>query len=105
MFCTTEKIAGEPTMFELQERQIRLRATPTTKQEAIQQIGQLLVESGCIEPEYITSMFAREKVANTYLGNGIVIPHGMPENRDLIKQTGIVVMQVLGGVTWNAGET
>jgi phosphoenolpyruvate-protein phosphotransferase len=92
-------------MFELQERQIRLGGTPASKQEAIQQVGQLLVESGCIEPEYIVSMFGREAVANTYLGNGIVIPHGMPEDRHLIQRTGIAVMQVPDGVTWNAGET
>jgi hypothetical protein len=40
-------------------------------------------------------MLAREKVANTYLGNGISIPHGLPKNRDLILRTGISVLQVL----------
>lgn len=92
-------------MFELQERQIRLSATPRNKEEAIQQVGQLLVESGCIEPGYIASMLGREQVANTYLGNGIVIPHGLPQHRDLIRRTGIAVLQVPAGVTWNPGET
>lgn len=92
-------------MLTLDERQIRLQATPTNKQEAIRQVGQLLVESGCIDPGYIASMLGREEVANTYLGNGIVIPHGLPENRDLIQRTGIAVLQVPAGVTWNPGET
>jgi phosphocarrier protein FPr len=50
-------------------------------------------------------MFGREKVANTYLANGIAIPHGMPENREYILKTGIAVLQVPQGVTWNEGET
>jgi phosphoenolpyruvate-protein phosphotransferase len=99
------KATEEASVLELQERQIQLGAIPNNKEEAIRQVGQLLVESGCIEPGYITSMLGREKVANTYLGNGIVIPHGLPENRDLVKRTGIAVMQVPGGVTWNPGET
>src|SRR5947209_18395477 len=50
-------------------------------------------------------MLCREEVANTYLGNGISIPHGLPKDRDLIKQTGIAVVQVPAGVTRNRGET
>jgi phosphoenolpyruvate-protein phosphotransferase len=92
-------------MLTLDERQIHLRATPADKQDAIRQVGQLLVESGCIDAGYIASMLRREAVANTYLGNGIVIPHGLPEDRDLIQRTGIAVVQVPGGVLWNPGET
>jgi phosphoenolpyruvate-protein phosphotransferase len=92
-------------MITLENRQVRLQATATDKQDAIRQVGQLLVDSGCIEPGYINSMLGREKVANTYLGNGITIPHGLPKDRDLIKRTGIAILQVPNGVTWNAGET
>jgi phosphocarrier protein FPr len=92
-------------MIELEPRQIRLQANPASKSEAIQQVGQLLVDSGHIKPGYVDSMLGREKVANTYLGNGITIPHGLPKDRELINQTGIAVMQVPGGVTWNEGET
>src|SRR2546426_6194031 len=92
-------------MITIDERHIRLQATPADKQDAIRQAGQLLVESGCIDAGYIASMLGREKVANTYLGNGITIPHGLPKDRDLIKQTGIAMVQVPGGVAWNAGET
>ncbi|HCI82930.1 MAG TPA: PTS fructose transporter subunit IIA, partial [Ktedonobacter sp.] len=95
----------ETTMITINERQIRLHSQATSKVEAIQQVGQLLVDSGCIEAGYVTSMLGREKVANTYLGNGITIPHGLPENRDLIKRTGIAVVQSPTGVPWNADET
>src|SRR5256714_15192785 len=92
-------------MITIDERLIRLQARAADKQEAIRQAGQLLVDSGYIDAGYIASMLGREDVANTYLGNGIAIPHGLPKDRDLIKQTGIAVVQVPAGVTWNPGET
>lgn len=73
-------------MIELDQRQILLRAQPASKQDAIRQVGDVLV-------------------ANTYLGNGIAIPHGLPQDRDLIKRTGIAVMPVPDGVAWNDVET
>lgn len=92
-------------MITIDERQILLQGNAADKQEAICRAGKLLVESGCIEAGYIASMLNREKVANTYLGNGIAIPHGLPVDRDLIKQTGIAVVQFPVGVTWNPGDT
>jgi multiphosphoryl transfer protein len=92
-------------MIELDRRQIRLQARPGSKAEAIRQAGQILVASGHIEAGYIDSMLGREQVANTYLGNGIAIPHGLPQDRELIRRTGIAVMQVPGGVAWNESET
>jgi multiphosphoryl transfer protein len=63
-----------------------------------------LIENGNMKPGYITSMMEREKVAHTYLGNGIAIPHGLPNDRDLILETGISVVQIPNGVEWNPGE-
>jgi phosphoenolpyruvate-protein phosphotransferase len=90
---------------ELERSNIQLRARVANKAEAIRQAGNLLVNSQYIKPGYIDSMMSREKVANTYLGNGISIPHGLPKDRDLILRTGISVLQVPDGLTWNRGET
>jgi phosphoenolpyruvate-protein phosphotransferase len=95
----------ETIMVTIDERLVAVQTRAADKQEAIRLAGQLLVDSGYIEPGYIDSMLEREKVANTYLGNGISIPHGLPKDRDLIKQTGISVVQVPEGVAWNPGET
>ncbi|GAB4211417.1 MAG: phosphoenolpyruvate--protein phosphotransferase [Roseiflexaceae bacterium] len=92
-------------MIQLTPANIQLHSRATTKEEAIRQAGRLLVENGNIAPGYIDSMLGRELQANTFLGNGIAIPHGMAKDRELIKQTGIAVLQVPGGVTWNPGET
>ncbi len=92
-------------MLALNLNQVRLNAKANSKQDAIAQVAQLLVDSGNIDPGYRESMFAREQVANTYLCNGIAIPHGMPENRELILNTGIAVLQVPDGVKWNDEDT
>ena len=83
---------------------IRLGATPRDKNEAIRQVAALLAENGKVAPEYVEGMFAREAQENTYLGNGVAIPHGTPESRHLIKETAIAVLQVPGGIDWEDDE-
>jgi phosphocarrier protein FPr len=68
-------------------------------------VAGLLVDSGNIDSGYAESMLGREKVANTYLGEGIAIPHGLLKDRELIRETGIAVVQVPRGVEWNPGES
>ncbi len=91
-------------MLLFKESAIHVGGTAEDKTDAIRRVGQLLVESGYIEPGYVDSMLARERVANTFLGNGIAIPHGIPKDRELIKNTGVAVYQVPHGVEWNPGE-
>jgi multiphosphoryl transfer protein len=91
-------------MISLDSSTVRLGARATDKTDAIRQVGRILVDAGYIEPGYVDSLLAREKVANTFLGNGIAIPHGVPKDRDLIKQTGVAVLQVPDGVEWNPGD-
>lgn len=92
-------------MIELTPSNIQLNATVKSKEDAIRSVGQLLVESGNIESGYIESMLGRERQANTFLGNGIAIPHGLPKDRELIKKTGVSIVQVPDGVQWNDGQT
>ncbi len=83
---------------------IRLDVCVQNKDEAIQRAGQLLADAGYIEPAYIDSLLKREQVANTFLGGGVAIPHGMIEDRHLIHHTGIAILQVPNGVEWNDGQ-
>jgi multiphosphoryl transfer protein len=91
-------------MITINSSNIKLNVRAIDKAEAINQAGTLLVNNGIMKAGYITSMMEREKVANTYLGNGIAIPHGLPKDRDLILQTGISIVQIPHGVEWNPGE-
>ena len=88
----------------LEPGNVRLGASPATKEEAIRMVAGLLADTGHIDPGYADSMLGREKVANTYLGEGIAIPHGLLKDRDMIRQTGIAVVQAPSGVEWNPGE-
>jgi mannitol/fructose-specific phosphotransferase system IIA component len=83
---------------------IKLGATAVDKADAIRQSGELLVQSGCVQPAYVNGMLAREATMSTYLGNGVSIPHGEFENRADILQTGISVLQLPDGVEWEDGE-
>ena len=83
---------------------VRLGEAPADKEEAIRLVASLLADAGHVDPAYAESMLGREKVANTYLGEGIAIPHGLLKDRDLIQRTGIAVVQVPGGLEWNPGE-
>ena len=92
-------------MIQLTPAEVRLAVPARGKDDAIRAVGQVLVEGGYIAPGYVESMLGRERQANTYLGKGVAIPHGMGKDRELIHRTGIAVVQVAGdGVEWSDGQ-
>lgn len=76
-----------------------------TKDEAIRLAGQLLVDGGCVDPEYVDSMIQRNDELSTYMGNFIAIPHGVDGADKYIKKTGISVVQVPMGVDFSTEES
>ena len=88
----------------LAKDRISLQANAADKAGAIRKAGELLVQAGCVLPEYVDGMLTREQSMSTSLGNGVAIPHGVYENRDQILRTGISVLQLKDGVEWDAGE-
>jgi len=88
----------------LAKDRICLQATAADKVGAIRMAGDLLVKSGCVLPEYVEGMLAREQSMSTSLGNGVAIPHGIYENRAHILRTGISVLQLTDGVQWDDGD-
>jgi phosphocarrier protein FPr len=88
----------------LSRKTIRLQTLVKSKEEAIKQAGELLVQSGCVHPDYIKGMLEREKNMSTYVGNGVSIPHGQLDDLSLVYRTGISVLQIPGGVEWGPGN-
>jgi len=88
----------------LSNNRISLQASAIDKVDAIRKAGDLLVKSGCVLPQYVDGMLARERSMSTNLGNGVAIPHGVYENRDHILKTGISVLQLVDGVAWDEDE-
>lgn len=88
----------------ISKNRISLQVNAIDKADAIRKAGELLVESGCVLPEYVNGMLTREQSMSTSLGNGVAIPHGIHSNRDDILQTGISVVRLVNGVDWDEGE-
>lgn len=91
-------------MFALEPRDVRLNVRAVDKEAAIRAAGLVLVECGCIEPDYVESMLGREGEANTFLAYGVAIPHGQQKDRHLIRRTGVAVVQLSEGVEWQSGQ-
>lgn len=84
---------------------IQLNMKSETKNEAIERVGNLLVQGGYVKPSYIQGMKNREASFTTYIGNGIAIPHGTNEYKKDILKTGIVIAQYPEGVDFGNGNT
>jgi mannitol/fructose-specific phosphotransferase system IIA component len=83
---------------------VQLGASAGEKADAIRQAGELLVRAGCVDPDYVAGMQAREQTMSTYLGSGVAIPHGRHADVRLVHRTAISVLQVPAGVEWEPGE-
>lgn len=92
-------------MFQLSQQDIHLGAAASDKQEAIRQVAAALTQAGRVSEGYVDGMLARELQTSTYLGNGIAIPHGTTDTRDLVLDTGVQVFQFPQGITWGEGQT
>ncbi|MGD9919172.1 MAG: phosphoenolpyruvate--protein phosphotransferase [Paenirhodobacter sp.] len=97
-------MSPETTSGLLPRELIRLDAQAADKADALRQAAALLTAAGCTRPGFEQSMAKREAAAETYLGKGIAIPHGMVEERDLILRDGIAVLQLRDGLVWNEGQ-
>lgn len=92
-------------MFQLSQQDIHLGAAASDKQEAIRQVAAALTQAGRVSEGYADGMLARELQTSTYLGNGIAIPHGTTDTRDLVLDTGVQVFQFPQGIAWGEGQT
>ncbi len=91
-------------MFELSQQDIHLGAAAGDKQDAIRQVAAALTAAGRVSEGYVEGMLARELQTSTYLGNGIAIPHGTTDTRDLVLNTGVQVFQFPQGIEWGEGQ-
>lgn len=87
----------------LRKENIVLGLTSTSKEDAINKAGEMLAAAGYVKHDYIPAMHEREKVASTYIGNGVAIPHGVGEAKKQIQTSGIVVLQYPNGVEFEGG--
>ncbi|CAL4325942.1 PTS mannitol transporter subunit IICBA [Buchnera aphidicola] len=84
--------------FEISEKNIFINQSAKNKEEAIKIVGQYLVEQGYVKTNYINAMLDREKIASTWLGESVALPHGTIQAKDSILKTGVVFCQFPKGV-------
>ncbi|MCY9870822.1 fused PTS fructose transporter subunit IIA/HPr protein [Vibrio barjaei] len=92
-------------MLELNSNNIKLNQSSDDKLSAIKVIAADLTEKGLVQEGYVDGMLNREGQNSTFLGNGIAIPHGTTDTRDLVKQTGVAIHHFPNGVDWGDGNT
>jgi PTS system mannitol-specific IIA component len=78
--------------------------TATTKDAAIREAGQILVDAGAVTPAYVEAMFEREKSVSTYMGNYLAIPHGTNEAKDEISRSALSVVRYDQPIDWDGNE-
>ena len=79
----------------------RLSGSASTKEEAIAEVGAILVSTGAVTSEYVDAMFARESSVSTYMGNLLAIPHGTNDSKDYIKHSAIAVVRYDSPLDWD----
>ena len=85
----------------LDKQSIFLSGTPKTKQEALDQVIDLMVLSGRINDKeaYRKQVYAREEESTTGIGEGIAIPHG---KCGAVSRPGLAAMVVKDGVDFDS---
>jgi PTS system mannitol-specific IIA component len=70
-------------------------------EEAVRQVGDVLVGAGAVAEGYVDAMVERERSLSTFVGEGVAIPHGTLAGRDLVRHDALCVVQYPGGVDWH----
>jgi mannitol PTS system EIIA component len=88
----------------LKTENILLNKSINNKTEAIKVTGQILVDQGYVQQDYIEEMLKREELSSTYMGNFLAIPHGTEEGKSSVVMSGLSVVQVPDGVDFGGGN-
>ena len=84
--------------------QIKVPGAASSKDAAIREAGEILVEAGAVSPAYVDAMFEREKSVSTYMGNYLAIPHGTNEAKDSITRSALSVVRYDSPIDWDGNE-
>ncbi|MTV21981.1 PTS sugar transporter subunit IIA [Staphylococcus delphini] len=88
----------------LRDENILLNQSISTQEEAIEKVGELLVDSGVVKAGYVQAMKDREQIVSTFMGNALAIPHGTDEAKNEVIASGLSLLQIPEGLDWNGEE-
>lgn len=90
--------AGAATDGILTEDLVRLNGRASSRDDAIREVGGMLVGSGAVDASYVDSMLERERSVSTYMGNQLAIPHGTNEAKAAIHRTAMAFIRYPDGI-------
>ena len=80
---------------------IKLNGDARTRDDAIREVGALLVDAGAVTQAYADAMFDREATVSTYMGNQLAIPHGTNEAKDGIIHSALAIVRYDSPIDWD----
>lgn len=104
MFFGKKQKKEEKKLALLYPENVRVNCKADTKENVIRAVGQMLVDTGYVKPNYVDAMLKREETVSTFMGNELALPHGVEEAKKEVKSSGIAVMVFPEGTDWD-GET
>jgi PTS system mannitol-specific IIA component len=84
----------------LPETSIDLDATATSRDDAIRQVGALLVSAGSVDSGYVDQMLDRERTVSTFVGDGVAMPHGTLAARNDVLVEGLALLRLANPIAW-----
>ncbi len=88
----------------LEPRAVRLGEPVADRAAAVRRCGEILVEIGAVEPEYVESMLDRERDISTYVGEGVAIPHATAAGKRAVRRDALAVLKPADPVDWDGSE-
>lgn len=81
----------------IEDKMILFEKKVRNRKDIIKKAGQLLIDNGCVQAEFIKDVMEREKVESTEVGCRIAIPHGKPEH---VLEPKIAVIRLENPIEW-----
>lgn len=76
----------------------------TTRDEAVREVGRLLVEAGAVHEGYLDAMLQREQTVSTYMGNLLAIPHGTNDAKGEIVRSALAFVRYEHPIDWGGDD-
>lgn len=93
--------AVDNSNYVLTKKSIVMDGVASSRAEAIDQAGHLLVNTGSVDQPYVAAMHEREASVSTFMGNGLAIPHGTNEAKSAIYDSVMSFTCYNEPVDWN----
>jgi len=99
-----ENAEAQPAHEVLAADGVVLQGTATERDAAIDEVGQLLMQRGSVDADYVLAMHERETSVSTYMGNFLAIPHGTNDAKEHINHSAVAVVRYPEGIDWGGKD-